>query len=51
MSLALSMSKSYNMPGWRIAFMVGNQRVISALSHLETYMDYGTFMPIQYASA
>jgi alanine-synthesizing transaminase len=46
-----SMSKSYNMPGWRIAFMVGNERMIAALAHLKTYMDYGTFMPLQHASA
>jgi alanine-synthesizing transaminase len=46
-----SMSKSYNMPGWRIAYMVGNQRLIAALSHLKTYLDYGTFAPLQYASA
>ena len=44
-----SMSKSYNMPGWRIAFMAGNARMVAALSHLKTYMDYGTFMPLQYA--
>jgi alanine-synthesizing transaminase len=46
-----SMSKSYNMPGWRIGYMVGNERMISALAHLKTYLDYGTFAPIQYASA
>jgi alanine-synthesizing transaminase len=46
-----SMSKSYNMPGWRIAYMVGNERMIGALAHLKTYMDYGTFMPLQHASA
>jgi alanine-synthesizing transaminase len=46
-----SMSKSYNMPGWRIAFMAGNERMIGALSHLKTYMDYGTFMPLQHAAA
>jgi alanine-synthesizing transaminase len=46
-----SMSKSYNMPGWRIAFMAGNARMVAALSHLKTYMDYGTFMPLQYAAA
>jgi alanine-synthesizing transaminase len=46
-----SMSKSYNMPGWRIAYMVGNERMIAALAHLKTYMDYGTFMPLQYAAA
>jgi len=46
-----SMSKSYSMPGWRVAYMVGNQRMISALAHMKTYMDYGTFAPLQYASA
>ncbi|MEZ4224378.1 MAG: aminotransferase class I/II-fold pyridoxal phosphate-dependent enzyme [Polyangiaceae bacterium] len=46
-----SMSKSYNMPGWRIAFMVGNAPMIAALAHLKTYMDYGTFMPLQHAAA
>lgn len=46
-----SMSKSYNMPGWRIAFMVGNPRMVGALAHIKTYMDYGTFMPLQYAAA
>src|SRR4029079_11736353 len=47
----LSMSKSYNMPGWRIAYMVGNEQMIGALSHMKTYMDYGTFIPLQHASA
>jgi alanine-synthesizing transaminase len=46
-----SMSKSYNMPGWRIAFMAGNDKAIGALSHLKTYLDYGTFAPLQYAAA
>ena len=46
-----SMSKSYNMPGWRVAFMAGNKRMINALSHMKTYLDYGTFAPLQYASA
>jgi alanine-synthesizing transaminase len=46
-----SMSKSYNMPGWRVAFMVGNPRLIAALAHLKSYMDYGTFAPLQLASA
>lgn len=46
-----STSKSYNMPGWRIAFMVGNERMIAALAHLKTYLDYGTFAPLQYAAA
>jgi alanine-synthesizing transaminase len=48
---AFSMSKSYNMAGWRIGMMVGNARMIGALAHLKTYLDYGTFAPIQYASA
>lgn len=46
-----SMSKSYSMPGWRIAFMAGSARMIDALAHIKTYMDYGTFMPLQYAAA
>ncbi len=46
-----SMSKSYNMPGWRIAYMVGNERMIAALAHMKTYLDYGTFAPLQLASA
>jgi len=45
------MSKSYNMPGWRIAFMAGNEQAVGALSHLKTYLDYGTFAPLQYAAA
>jgi len=47
----VSMSKSYNMPGWRIAFMVGSERMIGALAHLKTYLDYGTFAPLQHAAA
>jgi alanine-synthesizing transaminase len=46
-----SMSKSYSMPGWRVAFMAGNRRLIAALAHMKTYLDYGTFAPLQYASA
>jgi alanine-synthesizing transaminase len=46
-----SMSKSYNMPGWRIACMVGNERMVGALAHMKTYLDYGTFAPLQLASA
>jgi len=46
-----SMSKSYNMPGWRIAFMAGNERLVGALAHMKTYLDYGTFAPLQLASA
>jgi alanine-synthesizing transaminase len=45
-----SMSKSYSMPGWRVAYMAGNRRLISALAHMKTYLDYGTFAPLQYAS-
>ncbi|MGB7265409.1 MAG: alanine transaminase [Terracidiphilus sp.] len=45
-----TLSKSYNMPGWRVGFMVGNQRLVSALSRLKSYFDYGTFTPIQVAS-
>jgi alanine-synthesizing transaminase len=46
-----SMSKSYSMAGWRIAFMAGNARMIAALGHMKTYLDYGTFMPLQHAAA
>jgi len=46
-----SMSKSYNMPGWRIAFMAGNARMVAALAHIKTYVDYGTFAPLQIAAA
>lgn len=46
-----SMSKSYNMPGWRLAFLAGNARMIGALAHLKTYLDYGTFAPLQHAAA
>jgi alanine-synthesizing transaminase len=46
-----SMSKSYNMPGWRLAFMAGNARMVGALAHLKTYIDYGTFAPLQEAAA
>jgi alanine-synthesizing transaminase len=46
-----SMSKSYNMPGWRIAYLVGNARLVGALAHIKTYLDYGTFMPLQWAAA
>ncbi len=44
-----SLSKSYNMPGWRIGFMVGNPDLVYALGRLKSYMDYGTFTPIQVA--
>ncbi len=45
-----SLSKSYNMPGWRVGFMVGNPRIVSALKRIKSYMDYGIFTPIQVAS-
>jgi len=45
-----TLSKSYNMPGWRVGFMVGNQRLVAALARLKSYFDYGTFTPIQVAS-
>jgi alanine-synthesizing transaminase len=45
-----TLSKSYNMPGWRVGFMTGNARLVSALSRLKSYFDYGTFTPIQVAS-
>ena len=45
-----TMSKSYNMAGWRIGFMVGNQDLVAALARIKSYHDYGTFTPIQVAS-
>jgi alanine-synthesizing transaminase len=45
-----TLSKSYNMPGWRVGFMVGNPQLVSALARLKSYFDYGTFTPIQVAS-
>jgi Aspartate/tyrosine/aromatic aminotransferase len=45
-----TMSKSYNMPGWRVGFMVGNPKLVAALARLKSYFDYGTFTPIQVAS-
>ncbi|HIF51427.1 MAG TPA: alanine transaminase [Thiotrichaceae bacterium] len=45
-----SMSKSYNMPGWRVGFMVGNPTLVKALSRIKSYLDYGTFTPIQIAA-
>jgi alanine-synthesizing transaminase len=44
-----SMSKSYSMAGWRLAFMCGNARVVKALSSLKSYLDYGIFQPVQIA--
>ena len=45
-----SLSKSYNMPGWRVGFCVGNPDLIAALARIKSYMDYGTFTPIQVAA-
>jgi alanine-synthesizing transaminase len=45
-----TMSKSYNMAGWRVGFMVGNEALVSALARIKSYHDYGTFAPIQVAS-
>ncbi len=45
-----TMSKSYNMAGWRIGFMVGNKELVHALGRMKSYHDYGTFAPIQIAS-
>lgn len=45
-----SMSKSYSMPGWRVAFAVGNRDMIGALTKLKSYLDYGVFQPIQIAA-
>jgi alanine-synthesizing transaminase len=45
-----TLSKSYNMPGWRVGFMVGNPVLVAALAKLKSYFDYGTFTPIQVAS-
>jgi len=45
-----TMSKSYNMAGWRIGFMVGNRDMVNALARIKSYHDYGTFAPIQVAS-
>jgi alanine-synthesizing transaminase len=46
-----SLSKTYNMPGWRMGFAVGNERVIAALARVKSYLDYGAFTPIQVAAA
>jgi alanine-synthesizing transaminase len=45
-----TLSKSYNMPGWRVGFMCGNPVLVNALARLKSYFDYGTFTPIQVAS-
>ncbi|CAM4447769.1 MAG: Glutamate-pyruvate aminotransferase AlaC [Legionella sp.] len=45
-----SMSKSYNMPGWRVGFACGNTELVAALTRIKSYLDYGTFTPIQVAA-
>jgi alanine-synthesizing transaminase len=45
-----SLSKTYNMPGWRVGFMCGNKTLVSALARLKSYLDYGMFTPIQVAA-
>ena len=46
-----SMSKTYSMPGWRIGFAVGNERIIAALARVKSYLDYGAFTPVQVAAS
>ncbi len=46
-----SMSKTFSMPGWRVGFAVGNERLISALTRVKSYLDYGAFTPVQVAAA
>lgn len=47
---SFSLSKSYNMPGWRQGFMCGNATLVGALTRIKSYLDYGTFTPIQVAA-
>src|SRR5947199_7799398 len=44
------MSKTFSMPGWRMGFAVGNERIIAALARVKSYLDYGAFTPIQAAA-
>jgi alanine-synthesizing transaminase len=45
-----SMSKTFSMPGWRMGFAVGNERIIAALGRVKSYLDYGAFTPVQVAA-
>ncbi|MHB8550285.1 MAG: aminotransferase class I/II-fold pyridoxal phosphate-dependent enzyme, partial [Acidiferrobacterales bacterium] len=45
-----TLSKSYNMPGWRVGFMCGNSKLVAALARIKSYLDYGMFTPIQVAA-
>lgn len=47
---SFTLSKSYNMPGWRVGFMCGNRTLVAALARIKSYLDYGTFTPIQVAA-
>ncbi|MDR2461238.1 MAG: aminotransferase class I/II-fold pyridoxal phosphate-dependent enzyme [Deltaproteobacteria bacterium] len=47
---AFSLSKSYSMAGWRVGFICGNQKMVSALTRIKSYLDYGAFQPIQIAA-
>ena len=47
---SFSLSKSYNMPGWRVGFMCGNKALVAALARIKSYLDYGMFTPIQVAA-
>ncbi len=47
---SFTLSKSYNMPGWRVGFMCGNQKLLGALARMKSYLDYGIFTPIQVAA-
>jgi alanine-synthesizing transaminase len=45
-----TLSKSYNMPGWRVGFAVGNRELVAALARIKSYLDYGIFQPVQIAA-
>src|SRR5574342_631192 len=45
-----TLTKSYNMPGWRVGFMVGNREIVAALARVKSYLDYGIFQPVQIAA-
>lgn len=47
---SFTLSKSYNMAGWRVGFMVGNEKLIGALKRIKSWLDYGMFTPIQVAA-
>ena len=47
---SFTLSKSYNMAGWRIGFMVGNKELVAALARIKSYHDYGSFTPVQVAA-